>query len=87
MYRINIKGKPIMAKKFIGHLPDNDPLRGYLQYDIQPQISGASDRVKYRVYKMLASNDVYLYEDKFSGTRVVGKFFRNSMQSVSFRKF
>lgn len=76
-----------MAKKFIGHLPDNDPLRGYLQYDIQPQISGASDRVKYRVYKMLASNDVYLYEDKFSGTRVVGKFFRNSMQSVSFRKF
>ncbi len=64
-----------MTKKFIGHLPHHDPLHGYLQHDIQPQITGVSDRAKYRVYQMNASNDVYLYEDKFSGARVVGKFF------------
>jgi len=64
-----------MTKKFIGHLPDHDPLHGYLQYDILPQITGASDRAKFRVFQMNASNDVYLYEDRFSGARFVGKFF------------
>jgi aminoglycoside phosphotransferase (APT) family kinase protein len=64
-----------MAKRYLGHLPYNDPLYYYLQYDIQPKLDVAPYPAKYRVYQLTGSNDVYLYEDKYSGTRVVGKFF------------
>lgn len=67
-----------MCRTYLGKLPENDPLHRYLQYDIQPQISGPSGRVKYRVFRLNGSNDVYLYEDKYSGTKVVGKFFLSS---------
>jgi Phosphotransferase enzyme family len=60
---------------YLGHLPHNDPLHSYLQYDIQPQVNGTCDKVEYRVYRLNGSNDVYLYEDKYSGARMVGKFF------------
>jgi aminoglycoside phosphotransferase (APT) family kinase protein len=70
-----------MTKKYLGHLPYNDPLHGYLQYDIQPQVNGNSDRAKYRVFQMNASNDVYMYEDKYSGSRFVGKFFLSERKS------
>ena len=64
-----------MQKTYLGHLPADDPLHGYLQYVIQPQVSGSASRATYRVFQMPGSHDVYLYEDKFSGARLVGKFF------------
>lgn len=67
--------KTVMIGQNIGHLPQSDPLHGYLQYDIQPQMTGWRERVKYRVYRLNGSNDVYLYEDKYTGARFVGKFF------------
>jgi len=67
-----------MSKTYLGRLAENDPLHGYLQYDIQPQINGSSGRVQYRVFRLNGSNDVYLYEDRYSGTKVVGKFFLSS---------
>lgn len=69
-----------MTEKYLGHLPESDPLYGYLKYDIQPQLTGSSGRVKYRVFDLGGSNDVYLYEEKYSGTRVVGKFFLSARQ-------
>jgi len=59
----------------MGRLSENDPLHGYLQYDIQPQINGSADHAKYRVFRLNGSNDVYMYEDRNSGTKIVGKFF------------
>ncbi len=67
-----------MSKTYLGRLPENDPLHGYLQYDIQPQINGPSGRAQYRVFRLNGSNDVYLYEDRYSSTKVVGKFFLSS---------
>lgn len=64
-----------MGKQYLGHLPKNDPLHGYLQYDIQPQLTGFRDPVTYRVFKLNGSNAVYLYEEKYSGAKVIGKFF------------
>jgi hypothetical protein len=29
-----------MSGNYLGHLSENDPLHGYLQHDIQPQITG-----------------------------------------------
>jgi aminoglycoside phosphotransferase (APT) family kinase protein len=67
-----------MSGTYLGRLPETDPLHGYLQYDIQPQINGSSGRATYRVFRLSGSNDVYLYEDRCSGTKVVGKFFLSS---------
>lgn len=66
-----------MGKEYIGRLPESDPLYGYLRYDIQPQITGNMDRASYRVFRLNASNDVYLYEDRYSGAKFVGKFFQS----------
>ncbi len=56
-------------------MPEHDPLHHYLKHEIQPQLTGYSDRVKYRVFQLAGSNDVYLYEEKYSGSLMVGKFF------------
>lgn len=70
-----------MSKQYIGHLSFDDPLHAYLKYEIQPQINGTSNDVKYRVFKLSGSNDVYMYEDKYSGSRVVGKFYRSERKN------
>ena len=66
-----------MHRIYLGSLPEHDPLHGYLQHDIQPQIS-ASGSSTYRVFRLHGSNDVYLYEDRHSGTKVIGNFFLSS---------
>lgn len=67
-----------MSKNYLGRLPESDPLHGYLQHDIQPQITGASGSSNYRVFGLNGSSDVYLYEDRRTGTKLIGKFFRTS---------
>lgn len=64
-----------MNRDYLGHVREDDPLYGYLRYDIQPLITGSVGRAKYRVFRLNASNDVFLYEDKYTGTKFVGKFF------------
>jgi aminoglycoside phosphotransferase (APT) family kinase protein len=70
--------------KYLGHLHRNDSLYGYLQYEILPQL-GVHGTPDFRVYKIKASNSVYLYEDRRSQARVIGKFFgtNRSPQSAS----
>jgi len=67
-----------MTGTYLGHLSAHDPLHGYLQRDIQPQITGTASDSKYRVFALNGSNDVYLYEDRNSGTKFIGKFFLSS---------
>jgi len=67
-----------MSGLYLGKLSEHDPLHGYLQHSIQPQISGDSGSSMYRVFRLNASNDVYLYEDRNTGTKVIGKFFLSS---------
>ena len=66
---------------YLGRLAEGDPLQGYLQHDIQPQISGAAGNSHYRVFRLNGSNDVYLYEDRDTGTKVIGKFFLSSRKT------
>lgn len=65
--------------QYLGHLPASDMLYQYLKYEIQPQLSDRRD-VDYRVYRLNGSNAVYLYEDKYSKTRVIGKFFLSGQE-------
>jgi len=67
-----------MNRIYLGRLSEQDPLHGYLQHDIQPQINGVPGRSTYRVFRLNGSNDVYLYEDRTTGTRLIGKFFLSS---------
>lgn len=67
-----------MSRVYLGRLSERDPLHGYLQHDIQPQIIGASGGTTYRVFRLNASNDVYLYEDRNTGAKFIGKFFLSS---------
>lgn len=63
-----------MIGEYLGHLPRHDPLYGYLAHEIFPQLgSSAGDGI--RVFSTSGSNAVYLYEDRATCARVVGKFF------------
>lgn len=64
-------------RRYVGHLPRRDPLYDYLRSEILPQMGlGGVDRPRFRVFRLDGSNEVYLYEEKSSHARVVGKFFK-----------
>jgi hypothetical protein len=62
--------------QYLGHVRKDDPLYGYLRHEIQPQTGRTPERATYRVFRLNASNDVFLYEEKYSGVKFIGKFFR-----------
>jgi hypothetical protein len=66
----------LVPKQYRGHLPAGDPLHPFLQRHILPQLGVAPARVDFRVFSLKGSK-VYLYEEKYSQTRLVGKFFVN----------
>ncbi|MDA8126424.1 MAG: aminoglycoside phosphotransferase family protein [Deltaproteobacteria bacterium] len=59
----------------LGLLSHDDPLHSYLCKEILPQLGMTGETPDFEVYRFLASNHVYLYEVKKSGTRMIGKFF------------
>ncbi|MCU0597279.1 MAG: aminoglycoside phosphotransferase family protein [Desulfobacterota bacterium] len=62
---------------YTGHLSQEDQLYGYLRHDILPKLGINGMPLDFRVYSVPASNHVYVYEDQRSGTRLIGKFFRD----------
>ena len=62
-------------RQYIGHLSISDPLQGYLRDAILPQLAAPEREPRWRVFRVSAVSDVYLYEDKWTGCRVVGKFY------------
>ena len=63
---------------YVGHLSRSDPLYGYLRHDILPQLGMDGVAPEFRVHRLRASNHVYLYEERHSGIRIVGKFFQGA---------
>jgi hypothetical protein len=61
--------------EYLGHLGRSDPLYDYLRYAILPQLGANGTKPDFRVYKITASNHVYLYKERRSKARVIGKFF------------
>ena len=68
-----------MSAEYLGHVSHTDPLYEYFKYEIQPQFSN-NRRVDYRVFRQNGSSDVYLYEEKYSGVKFLGKFFLTAKQ-------
>src|SRR5689334_6677431 len=66
--------------QYLGHLPDTDPLRHYLQTEILPQLGYGDAPATFRVFRLGERGSVYLYEERGSGLRVIGKFFARPYQ-------
>jgi hypothetical protein len=63
---------------YLGPLPPADPLHPYLQTVILPQFGYAGGPVDWHVFRMHRVGNAFLYEERRSGIRVVGKFFAPS---------
>ena len=64
-----------MFGRHLGHLDHQDPLHGYLRDQILPQLGVESAHAEFRVFQSACSRDVFLYEEKHSNARLVGKFY------------
>lgn len=67
-----------MKASCLGHLHPGDPLYGYLQGHIAPQLGRVGSGAAYRVFRFTNTQTVYLYEEVQSGIRVVAKFHDNN---------
>ena len=67
-----------MTVSYLGYVSHEDPVYGYLQCHIAPQLGFSSPNACYRVFRFNDSRDVYLYEEKHRRIRLVGKFFKSS---------
>ncbi len=67
-----------MTHRYLGRLPEGDPLYSYLQSLIAALHGASIADAQYRVFQFADSRDVYLYQEVQSGVRLVGKFFRSS---------
>jgi hypothetical protein len=63
-----------MTYRYLGHLSRSDPLYGYIQVHIAPQLGFNSPDAAYRVFKFTYSRAVYLYEERQARVRIVAKF-------------
>ena len=64
-----------MHGKYVGHVPQHDPLYGLLRWVLSERLGVHQSHPSFRAFRQRGSNEVYAYEEKFSGTRVVCKFF------------
>lgn len=64
--------------RYRGYLARTDPLYGYLRDDILPQVGFHGASADFRVFRLQASNPVYLYQHKDSHTYLIGKFFNGA---------
>lgn len=64
-----------MRGDYLGHLSRQDPLYGLLARDILGRLGVYESNPEFRVFRAVASNEVYVYEETHSRARVIGKFF------------
>jgi len=64
-----------MLDRYLGRLDRQDPLHAYLRDHILPQLAPWREHAEFRVFQSVCSRDVYLYEERGSGVRMIGKFY------------
>ena len=65
---------PVIGK-YLGHLPRHDRLFGFLHSIISDRMGVREPRPEFRVFRLNGSNEVYAYEERSSGARVICKFY------------
>jgi aminoglycoside phosphotransferase (APT) family kinase protein len=64
-----------MVGKFVGYVAGHDPLHGFLRGIMSERMGVRTADPAFRVFRLAGSNEVYAYEEKFSGARVICKFY------------
>src|SRR5215467_8573493 len=68
-------GKAPMNGKYVGYVAGEDPLHGFLSVIMRDRLGVCEPQLAFRVFRLSGSNEVYRYEEKFSGTKVICKFY------------
>lgn len=66
-----------MKGRFTGYVSRQDPIYDFLWRVISDQFGIRQSRPAFRVFGFAGSNEVYGYEEKYSGARLICKFFGN----------
>ena len=64
-----------MNGKYVGYVAGEDPLHGFLSTIMRDRLKVRAPQLAYRVFRLSGSNEVYRYEEKFSGTNIICKFY------------
>ncbi len=64
-----------MNGKYVGYVAGNDPLHDFLSRIIRERMEVHEPQPAFRVFRLSGSNVVYGYEEKFSGTKIICKFY------------
>src|SRR5690242_758360 len=64
-----------MIGKYVGYVTRDDPLRGFLSMIARDRLDVREPRLAFRAFRLCGSNEVYAYEEKFSGAKIICKFY------------
>ena len=64
-----------MNGRYVGYLAGDDPLHGFLRRIILDRMEVREAHPAFRVFRLSGSNVVYAYQEKFSGTSIICKFY------------
>ena len=66
-----------MKGEFKGYVSRQDPMYDFLWRVISDQFGIRQSRPAFRVFGLSSSNEVYRYDEKYSGARLICKFYGN----------
>jgi hypothetical protein len=64
-----------MHGEYVGYVAGEDPLHGFLRRIMRDRLGVREPQLAFRVFRLSGSNEVYRYEEKFSGAKVICKFY------------
>ncbi len=64
-----------MNGDYVGYVAGEDPLHGFLCTIMRDRLGVGEPQLAFRVFRLSGSNEVYAYEEKFSGAKVICKFY------------
>jgi Phosphotransferase enzyme family len=64
-----------MNGRFVGYVAGHDPLHDFLGWIIRDRMGVREPQPAYRAFRLSGSNEVYAYEEKSSGAKVICKFY------------
>ena len=64
-----------MKGSYTGYVTGSDPLHGFLSTIIRDRMGIHEPHPAFRAYRLTGSNVVYAYEEKFSGSKIICKFY------------
>ena len=64
-----------MNGTYVGYVAGEDPLHGFLSKIMRDRLEVREPRLAFRVFRLSGSNEVYAYEEKSSGAKVICKFY------------